>query len=218
MSDMETEKERLLHKQQKSSHQFETAKQQKFMCNHVYLPVLQIPFFDGDKMKWRQFWDFFKVTVDQNERLSEIEKLCYLKSKLTGDAEQVISGLLMSHENYTVAKSLLQDRFEDNQIILNFHFTELINVAPATNTSKGLRFVYDKIETHLRSLDALQQDVNHDIFVSIIFSKIPKDVFLHLELQKGARNKWSASMLRELFNNYICAAESAEELSYSSNE
>ena len=215
MTDMETETEHLLHKQQKSSHQFETAKQQKHMCNHVYLPELQIPFFDGDKMKWRQFWDLFKVTVDQNERLSE--KLCYLKSKLTGNAEQVSSGLSMSHENYTVAKSLLQDRFEDNQTILNFHFTELINLAPVTNTSKGLRFLYDKIENHLRSLDALQQDINLDIFISIISSKIPKDVFLHLELQKGARNKWSVRMLRELFNNYICAAESAEELSYSSN-
>ena len=187
------------------------------MCNHVYQLDLQIPFFDGDKMKWRQFWDRFKVTVDQNERLSEIEKLSYLKSRLTGDAEHVISELSMSHEKYTVAKSLLQDRFEDNLIILNFHFTELMNLAPATNTSKGLRFVYDKIENHLRSLDTLQQDVNHDIFISIISSKVPKDVFLHLELQKGARNKWSVSMLRELFNNYICAAESAEELSYSSN-
>lgn len=177
MTNMETEKEHLLHKQQKSSHQFETAKQQKYMCNHVYLPELQIPFFDGDKMKWGQFWDLFKVIVDQNEWLSEIEKLCYLKSKLTRDAEQVISGLSMSHENYTVAKSLLQDRFEDNQIILNFHFTKLINLAPATNTLKGLRFVYDKIENHLRSLDALQQDVNHDIFISIIFSKIPKISF-----------------------------------------
>ena len=54
----------------------------------------------------------FKVTLDQKERLSEVEKLCYLKSKLT-EAENVISGLLMSHENYRVAKSLLQERFED---------------------------------------------------------------------------------------------------------
>ena len=217
MTDMETETEHLLHKPHNSSHQFETAKPQKYICNHVYLPELQIPFFDGDKTKWRHFWYLFKVTMDQNERISEIEKLIFLKSKLTGDAKQVISGLSMSHENNTVAKSLLQDRSEDNQIILNFHFTELTNLAPATNTSKGLRFVYDKIETHLRSLDALQQDVNHDIFISIISSKIPKDVFLLLELQKDARNKWSVSMLRELLNSYICATESAEELSYSSN-
>ena len=42
-------------------------------CN-VKLPELEIPVFDGDKIKWKQFWDFFIVTVDQNERLSDIEK------------------------------------------------------------------------------------------------------------------------------------------------
>ena len=177
------------------------------------LPELEIPVFDGDKIKWKQFWDFFKVTVDQNERLSDIEKLNYLKSMLKGGAQEVISGLILSHENYQVAKLLLVNRFEDDQVVLHFHFTQLINLAPARNTSKGLRLVFDKVESHLRSLEALQQDINHDVFVSIISSKIPKDVFLQLELQKGVKNKWSVSLLRELFNNYICAAERADEFS-----
>ena len=36
-----------------------------------------------------------------------------------------------------------------------------------------------------------------------------------MELQKGAKNKWSVKKLRELLNNYICATERAEELAYS---
>ena len=70
-----------------------------------------------------------------------------------------------------------------------------------------------KLEIHLRSLESLQQDTNHDIFVFIIASKIPKDVLLQLALQKGAREKWEANTLRKSFNNYICATEWAEQMS-----
>ena len=34
------------------------------------------------------------------------------------------------------------------------------------------------------------------------------------ELQKGVKNKWSVCLLRELFKNYICAAERADEFAY----
>ena len=67
----------------------------------------------------------------------------------------------------------------------------------------------------MRRLEALQQNTNHDIFLSRISSKNPKDVFIQMELQKGARNKWSVNKLRELLNNYVCATERAEVLSHS---
>ena len=195
IADMKIRNKCLCDMQHSSSHQCitsEQCQQQMYQCN-VKLPELEIPVFDGDKMKWREFWDFFKVTVDQNKWLSEIERFCYLKSKLTGDASQAISGLVMSNENYRIAKTLLIERFEDTQLVIHRHYTDLISLTPATNSSKGLRIVYDKIESNLRSLEALQQDVNHDIFVSIISSKIPKDVFVQMELQKGAKNKWSVN-------------------------
>ena len=75
-------------------------------CN-VELPEQEISGFDGDTIKCRDFWDFFKVTVDQNKWFSIIDRFCYLMSLLTGDASQVISGLLMSNENYRITKTLL---------------------------------------------------------------------------------------------------------------
>ena len=153
--------------------------------------------------------------MDQNVNLSDVEKFCYLKDRLIGEAKHGISGISVSQENYSVVKTLLKERFEDTQLVIHHHYTDLINLTPATNSSKGLRFVYDKVESNLRSLEALQQDINHDIFISIISSKIPKDVYLQMELQKGAKNKWSVKKLRELLNNYICATERAEELAYS---
>ena len=181
------------------------------MYSYILLPELELPIFHGDKRKWIEFWDLFQNTVDHNKHLSNIEKFIYLKSRLTGDAKATISGLFLSDDNHKIAKGLLKERFEDTQFILQIHFTELINLTPAVNNPKGLRLFYNQLECHLRSLEALQQDINHDIFTVIITSKIPKDVLVHLEMQKGALKKWSVTMLREQLYNYICAVESVEQ-------
>lgn len=124
----------------------------------------------------------------------------------------------MTNENYSAAIELLKKGFNDTQLILHLHYTELINLPPANNSSKGLRLLYHHREKHLRSLQALEQDIGHDIFIPIMTSKIPKDVLFQLELQKGAKNRWSVRMLRELFNNYICATERAEQQHYYSRK
>ena len=109
----------------------------------VKLPKLKIPVFNGDVLKWTEFWDTFEVAIHQSPTMSDIEKLHYLNSKLTGKAKDAVSGILLSNENYSVAVNLLKDRFGDTQSVINCHYTELINVTPAVNSSKGLRMLYD---------------------------------------------------------------------------
>ena len=121
----------------------------------------------------------------------------------------------MSNNNYQNVKTLLKERFEDTELVKHTHFRELINLLPASNNPKDLRAVYDKLEIHLRSLESQQKDTNHDILISIISSKIPKDVLLQLALQKGMNEKWTANTLRKSFKNYICATEWAEQMSCS---
>ena len=53
------------------------------------------------------------TTIDRNETVSGVEKLKSLNSKLTGEARQAISGILLSNENYNVATELLKLRFGD---------------------------------------------------------------------------------------------------------
>ena len=82
---------------------------------------------------------------------------------------------------------------------------------PAVNSTKGLRTLHDQFERHFRSLEALKQDTNQDVFVSIMKSKIPKEVLLQLQLQRGAKVRWAVSRLRELLSDYILAREESEE-------
>ena len=43
--------------------------------------------------------------MDQNSHLSNIEKLSYLNSKLTGEAKQAVSGIYLSNDNYDITKT-----------------------------------------------------------------------------------------------------------------
>ena len=170
----------------------------------------ETPTFRGDKLKWTEFWNAFEATIYKHSNISDIEKLNYLMSKLTGEAKLSVSDILSSNENYAVVVDLLKDRYGDTQTVIDSHYVEPINLRPASNTSKGLRTLYDQIEKHLRSLEALDQDINQEVFISMITAKIPREVLIQLESQTGARNKWTVKELRELFNNYVAARERAE--------
>ena len=74
---------------------------------------------------------------------------------------------------------------------------------PAPNNPKGLRKMYNDVKKHLRSLQALEQDTNQDLFISMITCKLPKDVVIELEIQKGAMTQWTARELKERFNDCI---------------
>jgi len=176
----------------------------------VKLSKLEINSFGGDKLKWIEFWDSFESTIHKNKRISNVEKFNYYKSKLTGEAMQVISGLTLSNENYAVAINILKERYGNVQDVVNLHYNKMINLQPASNTTSSLRLFHDNINKNLRSLEVLHQDVNQDVFVSIVTSKLPQDVLLQLEIQKGSTAKWTIKGLCERLLGYVNARERSE--------
>ena len=43
---------------------------------------------------------------------------------MEGEAESVIKGLLLSNDNYLIAKKMLEDRFADPQILISAHMSK----------------------------------------------------------------------------------------------
>ena len=149
----------------------------------------------------------FENAVHSNKKLSNIENFNYLKSKLTGEAHRAILGLTLSNENYGVARDILKERFGNEQVMFDLHYNQTINFSPASNKTSSLRSLLDQVEKHLRSLEYLKQNVNQDVFVSMIRSKLPADVLLQLEMLKGAKRKWTVFSLRDKVLEYIVARE-----------
>ena len=112
----------------------------------------------------------------------------------------------------------LQQLFEQQQI-LNQHYDSGNRkqnkqcIIPLPELEVPTFDGYNQLESHLRSLEALRQDINHEIFALLITSKLQKEILMQLIIQRGARKKWSVAIVRQLLKSYICAAEEVEQLS-----
>jgi len=67
-------------------------------------PHLEIPTFSGDLLRWQEFWDTFEGKIHKG-KYSPVDKMSYLKSKLTGEALDAISGYQLSNGNYNIRSS-----------------------------------------------------------------------------------------------------------------
>ena len=96
---------------------------QLWMSNHsgsntmdsIRLPKLEIETFEGDILKYQQFWDVFHATIDDNHKLSDVERLSYLRNIVSGAAAEAIAGLSLTHKNYSVACDLLRENLGMNK-------------------------------------------------------------------------------------------------------
>ena len=75
--------------------------------------------------------------------ISDIEKFCYLESRLKEEAKDAISGILILQEYYGVNKTLLENRFDNTEVVLHHHIKDLIDSPQQLMQSSS-----DKLESH----------------------------------------------------------------------
>lgn len=208
LTQMKQQQEFLDHQQNKIKEQEKLNALEK--TSSVKLPKIDIVSYSGDRLKWNEFWDSFECTIHKNSRLSNIAKFSYLISKLSGEAARVVSGLALSNENYDIAVTCLKERFGNKQEVVDLHYSQIINLQVANNNTHSLRLFLDRIQRHLRSLEVLKQDINQDVFVSMVKAKLPQEVLLQLEIMNGADNEWNTVKLIETLRSYVKAREKSE--------
>ena len=138
-----------------------------------------------------------------------MDKFNYLKSKLSGEAKRSIEGLSLTNDNYSVAVDIFVKRFGSPQEIIDALYNKLISLPQATAKLSNVRDLLDCIERHLRSLEALKQNICQDVFASIIRSKLPEKVLVQLELKHSVDKKWSVKELTDTLHEYVVARERA---------
>ena len=77
-----------------------------------------------------------------------------LRAQLEGAAADVISGLPLTNSNYEQSIKLLKERYGPNEVIINVHYTSLMDLPVSLSQTSALRKNYDLIEKQLRSLEA----------------------------------------------------------------
>ncbi|XP_043213202.1 uncharacterized protein LOC122377334, partial [Amphibalanus amphitrite] len=144
------------------------------------LPKLDLPSFDGDVLKWLNFWECFQAAVGDKEELADITKLAYLRSLLRGEAAQCIAGLPLTGANFATASKLLQDRYGRTDLIIFKHVQGLLNMDRATEDVSSLQKLQDELQVHVRSLESLgvKGDNYGVILTPLLLSRLPKDICL----------------------------------------
>jgi len=74
---------------------------------HVRLPTIELPTYSGNVCKWLHFRDTFDALINQNDRLTNVQKFHYLISSLKDEAKELIANLPITHDNFVVAWELV---------------------------------------------------------------------------------------------------------------
>lgn len=137
---------------------------------------MDIAIFEGDYMEWTSFHDLFDSLVHQNSKLSDVQKLQYLKSKVRGEAAQIIKHLQITHSNYETAWNLLKSRFQNTKHLVDTYVSRLFNQAPVKQEkSSELRKLLDNMTESLFALKNMGQQIESwdCIIIHMITQRLP---------------------------------------------
>jgi len=148
--------------------------------------------------------------MHSNPSLCPVEKINYLRAQQESDVADAISGLPLTKANYEQSMKLLKERYGQNEVIINAHYTSLMDLPVSSSQTSALRKNHDLIRKHLRSLEALGENIESKMLASLIMAKLPKDVLIHLTDQKNDGDEWTVQLLRDQLHRYISNRENAD--------
>lgn len=147
------------------------------LTNRARLAPIALPTFNGDIQGWESFFDVFKVMVHDDDSFSPSQKFMYLRSALTGPALELVKSVPMTNVNYNIAIEKLRQRYDNQGLVIQAHVRSILN-CPSIDvpSAKSFQALHSHICTHLASLRALDQPVEHwDAWlVTIITSRLDR--------------------------------------------
>ena len=85
---------------------------------NINLPKTQLKTYNGDPLKWHEWYCYFKSTVRDNLSLSDAQKITYLQNSLTDRAKGSVFGYSFNGELYHDAITELKRRFGRPQFVI----------------------------------------------------------------------------------------------------
>ncbi|CAF1415219.1 unnamed protein product, partial [Didymodactylos carnosus] len=176
------------------------------------LPKLEVKKFDGDRIRWQEFWDQFDSSIHSNEFISDVDKFKYLRSYLDGEALRAIDGIPITNAQYAVATEMLRERYVNQQVAIAAHFEKILKLSVVSKKTSDLRLFFDEMEKHIRCLRALglNEEEFAKTFVPMILMKLPSAIKLELNRKKGDL-PWDLQNLRKLLKEEVVARESSND-------
>lgn len=187
------------------------------------LPKIDIPKFSGDYSKWKSFYDLFTSIIINDEDLTNVERLHYLKTGLTGEAEKIISNIPVTEENFPIAWNLLTGRYENKRFLINSQLDRLSQLKPLKGKSaQGLNILYTTLSEVVSALRALSCEVQHwdPILLHQVVRLLDPDSREAWEIELGSSSTLpSYKQFEDFLLSRACAMENlGQASSFSSNK
>ena len=169
----------------------------------IKLPKLEIKKFNGKLQEWSEFWDSFDSAIHSEQGLAKVDKFKYLRGFLEEPVRRVIAGLALTEENYDAAVEILTNRFAKPMKIKRAPINDIMSLPPVFNerNTARLRHLYDDIEAHFRSLEALgaDKDSYSSVVVPVVMEKIPEPIRISMIRFGGDYLDWNLEELLKAF-------------------
>lgn len=139
------------------------------------LPPISLPTFAGDYDEYIPFKATFDSLVHENQSrgMNDLRRFALLRDACRGRAFDAIKHLILTPENYEVARTILENRFHKVRLIFDAHINKLFNVTPVKNAT-DLRALSDLFDAEWKALGILTASEYH----------IGEGVLIHLALKK----------------------------------
>uniref|UniRef100_A0A1B0CZS6 Uncharacterized protein n=1 Tax=Phlebotomus papatasi TaxID=29031 RepID=A0A1B0CZS6_PHLPP len=125
---------------------------------------------------WKNFKDMFVSIIDNDPKLSKVQKLQYLMSYVKDNAKRIISTLSITEENYEVAWAALVKEYDDKFTIVNSQIERFCNISNVTSpTASAITELYSTAGSVLNSLDALDVKGRDPWIIYFLLSKLDQE-------------------------------------------
>ncbi|UYV74134.1 hypothetical protein LAZ67_11002214 [Cordylochernes scorpioides] len=162
----------------------------------IELPKFNLPSFSGDVNEWLSFKQLFSLSIDSNTALTDSQKLQYLQSAVTGDAERLIRGFPVIDENYAHAWDTLVSRYDNKKELAFSQCTKLFTLKPLKLiNSKAIFELLDICNEAMRNLKSLGLERNTLVDIFLIH-------FLQRRIGDDLRRQWELTLIDDGFPSY----------------
>ncbi|CAH2102287.1 unnamed protein product [Euphydryas editha] len=160
------------------------------LTSSIKLPQIKLPSFDGSYDQWLEFKNSYVSMIHMRSDLDAIQKFHYLRSSLSGSAYQVISALEFTALNYSHAWALLENRFNNERLLVHNRVIKALFTVPGMNkeSPKQIRTLIDTVLRNLRALKTLNEPTDHwdTLIIYLIASKLDVCTEKEWENYKGS--------------------------------
>ncbi|XP_075150746.1 uncharacterized protein LOC142224853 [Haematobia irritans] len=147
------------------------------MVHNLALPPCDTDVFEGNFLDWPTFRDLFQAVYVNNSRLTDVERLCHLVRKTSGEAREIVSKFPLTHRSFALAWKALVDAYDNKRILVHNQLKSLFAIsAVAVETSAGLKSIQRGINGCLSALNTYEVSTDNwdQILVFICLQRLPR--------------------------------------------